>query len=130
MAQKKKQLVAAGKLDKFGRPNSDTPQASLECSTPRSDSRVLHKVRLQAGTVLLQEYLRSLGESAGSQGAGDGESPRVTGTSDGKEAAKVSSVLTRLLHGLACIPRPPVHLCSPLNHAAFGGEEEEAQCRR
>lgn len=29
MAQKKKQLVAAGKLDKFGRPNESTPQVCI-----------------------------------------------------------------------------------------------------
>jgi H/ACA ribonucleoprotein complex subunit 4 len=60
MAQKKKQLVAAGKLDKFGRPNPDTPQ----------------------------EYLRSLGESAGSQDAGDGQPLRETTTAVCDEAVK------------------------------------------
>jgi hypothetical protein len=41
MAQKKKQLVAAGKLDKFGRPNPDTPQASLKPSTRQPTLRVV-----------------------------------------------------------------------------------------
>jgi hypothetical protein len=34
MAQKKKQLVAAGKLDKYGRPNEATPQ--VQCHVARA----------------------------------------------------------------------------------------------
>lgn len=31
MAQKKKQLIASGKLDKHGRPNGSTPQVQALC---------------------------------------------------------------------------------------------------
>lgn len=99
MAQKKKQLVAAGKLDKFGRPNPDTPQASLKPSTWQPTLRVLlalrgGSMRQQVGVFLSQEYLRSLGESAGSQDAGDGQPPRETATTVGDEAVKVCSLFT------------------------------------
>jgi hypothetical protein len=50
-------------------------------------------MRQQVGVLFSQEYLRSLGESAGSQDAGDGQPLRETTTAVCDEAVKVCSLL-------------------------------------
>lgn len=74
MAQKKKQLVAAGKLDKFGRPTEATPKVRRRwCSSGKGGSlRLLgRRTSYNKPIELVQEYLRALGEDGGSRGAAE-----------------------------------------------------------
>lgn len=74
MAQKKKQLVAAGKLDKYGRPTEATPKVRWFAAVQLC---VRDDMLSQADEAhsLVQEYLRALGEDGGPQSTVAGAGP-------------------------------------------------------